>query len=453
MESMIAAISGQFTKALILGALFPVVLFVLLGIWLLAPLLPAELGVLQLLNSLDRQWYLFALSFLVVLISGFLYNLNVPIIRLYEGYPWRFTAIGDWFAERREADLKRLETAFTRLRGLRENMRKRNTDFPFLADVNQQLSQTARIKFNYYPEAGKVLPTRLGNVIRSFEQYPSRQYGISSVTLWSRIIGVAPKDYVSTADEAKISLDFFLNSSFLSALFALALLLFGTVFHRPFFSRASLWPWLLELGFFALLARLCYEAAIVSAASWGEQVKGIFDLYRFALLKALGYTQVPRDRREERALWLSISTQMIYGDPDQASPRPYADAPPAATVITPQPSDTKTQVLSGVQPNATRDRLTYLHQVVNLDSKEAEEIEIQQKLDDGFVYEWESAEVGGAKVAPSSTAPLSFRLGRLQAGTRVLFKFSAFRIKPPESPDGSGSGQAAKPQDKAPAAQ
>jgi len=96
METMLATISGQFTKSIILGVFLPVVLFVLLGGWLITPLLPPSLPLLGLVKSLDRQWFLFAFTFLIILISGFLYNLNGPIIRLYEGYPWRTSRLGQW---------------------------------------------------------------------------------------------------------------------------------------------------------------------------------------------------------------------------------------------------------------------------------------------------------------------------------------------------------------------
>src|SRR5882724_2134319 len=434
METMLATISGQFTKSIILGVFLPVVLFVLLGAWLITPLLPPSLPLLTLVKSLDRQWFLFAFTFLIILISGFLYNLNVPIIRLYEGYPWRNSRLGRWLTKRQLTNLQGQQTAFVRLRALRETLKANNKNDASLPEVKAQLNIAARLKFNQYPEAHKVLPTRLGNMIRSFEDYPWRQYRMASVTLWSRIVAVAPKGYVAIADDSKTSLDFFLNCSFLSAVLIIWMLSTGFIFHVPFVSTRAFWLWLVELAFFTFLLIWCYQAAIVSAAAWGEQVKGVFDLYRFDLLRSLGYKDVPTTREEERQLWESISTQMLLGDPEEGSPAPYVR--PLNTIV-PDPAGLKIEVASGIKANLNSNLVIFTYRIRNADQGNAARLELRQALPQGFYYEWGSAEVAGAKLVPLVSNPLSFQIGALAAGDELSFTFSAIQIGGPVPSDGA----------------
>jgi hypothetical protein len=74
-----------------------------------------------------------------------------------------------------------------------------------------------RLNEEFPIERTSVLPTRLGNVIRSFEDYPERQYGMDGVTLWPRLVAKINKDHATVIEDAKITFDFLLNSAVLSA--------------------------------------------------------------------------------------------------------------------------------------------------------------------------------------------------------------------------------------------
>src|SRR5713101_241812 len=96
MPSILAAVSGQFTKYLILGTLLPVAIFVTLGLVFGQPITPTSVPLVSALQTLDKQWFTITVTATIVVLSGLLYNLNTPIIRLYEGYPWRGSVIGKW---------------------------------------------------------------------------------------------------------------------------------------------------------------------------------------------------------------------------------------------------------------------------------------------------------------------------------------------------------------------
>jgi hypothetical protein len=191
---------------------------------------------------------------------------------------------------------------------------------PKLAELEVWRSRLGQRVTNEYPGAELVLPTRLGNVVRAFEEYPRAVYGISAISLWPRLIAVVDKDYKPVLDEAKASLDFMINASFLSGLLSASIFVAGLLVPE----RIHWVPWLLQLSLAALAARLFYVASIGQAASWGAQVKSAFDLFRWDLLKKLGYERPGISPEAERELWKHVSQRMIYGNPPEGVPlMPY----------------------------------------------------------------------------------------------------------------------------------
>ena len=57
MPSILAAVSGQFTKYLILGTLLPVAIFVTLGLVFGQPITPTSVPLVSALQTLDKQWF------------------------------------------------------------------------------------------------------------------------------------------------------------------------------------------------------------------------------------------------------------------------------------------------------------------------------------------------------------------------------------------------------------
>jgi hypothetical protein len=321
MNSILSVISGQFTKTLILSTFFPVVLFLALGILTVEPLLPDGLPLLKTVQSLDTQWVVLAITAAAVVLTVFLYNLNTPITRFLEGYPWEKSKLGKAHKERWEASYKQIKTLVPRLRLLRNAWRVIDETHPNIEKLQQNLDSLGiLVNFNYPSASNLLLPTRFGNVIRSFESYPSRRYGLDAIEFWPRIVSVASKESLEVADEARSSVDFFVNSSVLSALLATILFVAGCSITDSGTPLATLVRWPLETAAAVVCAVLFYRGSIAKVAGWGAQVRTIFDLYRWGLLKQLGYQQTASSRDDERALWESLSREFIYGDPPQVSP-------------------------------------------------------------------------------------------------------------------------------------
>jgi len=317
MTSILSSISGQFSKSLILGTLLPVVLFLILGMIFVVPLFPYDWQFLKQLIALDSQTVV-VFTLITVVLSGLLYSFNTAIRSCYEGYPWQYTWVGQWRARHYRSLLIAKTSFMSRTMKLRNELAGR--DRSKYADLIEKIEDKRTIvgreineEFPHYPYL--VLPTRLGNVIRSCESYPLGRYNIDSIALWPRLRAKIDKEYAAALDEAKTPLDFIINISVLSALLSLSILVVGLFYPIPFASRsAGIW-WGLQIIFFAVASYLAYRLAIIQTGEWGSMFKGAFDLYRWDLLKQFGYKRVPCSMAEERALWGDIRRQIIYGDP------------------------------------------------------------------------------------------------------------------------------------------
>ena len=359
MTSILSAISGYFSKSILLGTALPVALFIILNLLFVVPLLPPDWALLRAYAESSNEAKAAYVAFAIVLISGVLYNFDIPLMRLYEGYPWQET----WLGERRTRRFRQeFDDVQNRLAGVRtvihamedpagavfgsyqltspvgsppDDALKANTlarlkelaafkhvlregndaakwsqVYAQVNEVYQQLYLTANKRFP--SRRGLVLPTRLGNVIRSFEDYPAREFGMDPIEVWPRLIAKIDKDYAVAIDDAKTPFDFMLHCSALSAALSLLLLTAGLL--RPLPLAVGGAAWAAQIIVFALLSYCFYVWSLARAESWGAMVKGAFDLYRNPLLEQLGYHAGDfSSRAAEREVWTTISQQMLYG--------------------------------------------------------------------------------------------------------------------------------------------
>jgi uncharacterized repeat protein (TIGR01451 family) len=427
LDSLLSAVSGQFGKALIFGTLLPVIVFGLLAWLLVVPLLPGDLRVLDAFTALEPEWRLAVASFAILVMAGLLLSLNTPLIRVYEGYPWRESWIGQWCVRRQQA---RFDALWSRWRGMR-TLAYAVTDHssPPATAAARQRKVAARwskigsaVNREFPNKRDQVLPTRLGNVIRSFERYPDVQYSMEAILLWPRMIGVMDKDYAVAVDESKSSFDFMINSSVLSAATAASILLAGLAYPVPLQVPGRWLGWLLQVVAFAFLSYWFYSASIARAAEWGEMVKGAFDLYRGALLEKLGYSARPATLVEERALWDGISRQLIYGDSPRVGPPPYSTGGCAGRGNAPQLG---LEIGRGVRRTADPRELLVTLRITNADpgQRTAKNVVVTDTLPELYDYEWDSATLAGnpvpVPVPVTGSNPIELAVGDLPHGQSV----------------------------------
>jgi hypothetical protein len=413
MTAILSSISGQFSKALFLGAFFPSVVFVILGMIFALPLFPAEFGLLKPLEALGVEWKVVFLIFLTLVISGLLYNLNISIIRLYEGYPWKDSWIGSYFLPRQRTRFKAAQARHAGLPDVISYLEARAgadaEDVQTVEDMRPRVGQ--QVNYAFPDEEALVLPTRLGNTIRSFEVYPARQYGMSSIALWPRLVAKVDKDYAAAIDEAKTSFDFMINSSVLSAALASVILTTGLSNPSSLGSTADWLRWALEVVVFLAFAYLLYRGSIGRASAWGSMVKGAFDLYRWDLLKQLGYQHVPKTVPQERSLWGNISRRTIYGDPPKEKGR-LPDYAAAEAYARGTPAGVRLKVGRGLAEPDAKGKVVVTVRVENPDKhRPVTTLVVTDTTAKEAAYLWNSARVDGQVVPVSGTNPYHFHLG------------------------------------------
>jgi hypothetical protein len=428
MGGLLSAISGQFAKAIILGTLFPVIILSALNIFVVAPLLPQTASLpVQLLKIAvgDDKWGAVILTFIVLLIIGLLYNLNIPIIRLYEGYPWAKSIIGKYFARQETRRFTEASDLRSAVSWLGPKLALAAPNDPLVSDLQKHQAGLSLLLNSDLPDSKDfILPTRLGNVIRCFERYPFLAYGIEAIVLWPRLLAKIDAGFASTIDEAKASFDFMLNTSFLSGLTACGILVIGL--GKP---SALTWhdygPWLWRAALFMVSARVFYWLSISRASEWGGQVRSAFDLYRFDLLKQMGFVRRPMTNGEEKTLWGEIAGQMLYPT-NRNLLIPYEEP---STRLIPYPPDiqlTARRRYGAQQPNL---RIPVALVLTNPDTtRPVSSLVVIEPVPDGYKYVPDSASVAaGVVLNVARISPLEFYLGPVPQNFTVTIRYA---IKP-----------------------
>ena len=174
------------------GALLPASITVAFFVLALSPGLRHVYVWRKVLDLPGEGQVLLAVLFVVV-VSVFLISSVRPAIRLLEGY-----------------------------RGIPNFLKHRMTERHqrHWDDVRQHLHDAATVErvasflgnLNDYPhDREQVLPTRLGNTLRSGESYGWRQFGLSTNGMWTRLIAVAPESVLIQLNQARSVLDLFVG--------------------------------------------------------------------------------------------------------------------------------------------------------------------------------------------------------------------------------------------------
>jgi len=296
-------------KVFLVAAFIPSFVFVLLNrLLIFTGRLPEQLGNKMLLFELNvGDLVLFLLPFVI---GAILMALNTPIIKLYEGaYRFERDFLLRPFLSRNR---KRHQELYAELNALRREYaqakpgRARDSLAVAIDKKHQELLSGDSAESSLLPcDERRLTPTRLGNAFAVMEEYPSYRYGMDGVTFWPRLLGVISDDYKAMLGDEKMTLDFLLNLSLLSAVFGLEA--FVASYYLPD-------PRYVALGLAILLAScLLYRSSIATALTMGELVKSCFDLFRQDLLTNFGFDN-PTDIEEERKIWSGLTNYILTGE-------------------------------------------------------------------------------------------------------------------------------------------
>lgn len=302
--SVLGQVTGQLEKRFVLNALFPTLAFAIA--MLLAVSAAMDSGPLAVVES----WEADSTSAKVLITIGgvaaiflaanLLSNGMQSVIRLFEGY-------GVWppfiakLARRRQ--LARAQALIKKAETTNKDGAKR-----------EAAKDRFEVTFPVYPETlgvAHVLPTRLGNILKSAETYAASRYRADSVRLWSRLYPLLPDPITSSMVSARTSMEFLLAVSFLAGIYAPLASIYLIVQSGPL-------VWILAtLVAGTVVSIAAYHASLQPAMVYGEMIRVAFDLHRLDLVKAMA-KPVPTSLAAEEATWKELHLLFKRGRRDPA---------------------------------------------------------------------------------------------------------------------------------------
>lgn len=230
----------------------------------------------------------------VTFISYVIQIFSNQIVRFFEGY-WSLSV------------LKKLSIKMTGKK--REMLQKLNNDrdTAIRNGDNNFINEIQRKLYLEYPsDDNLLLPTKIGNVLRSAEMYSNECYGMDGVFWWPRLWPLLPEQMKRDIDDAITPMLALLNFTFLLPAFTFLSIIYSISVKKDI---ASLFPefipFIIMIVISLILAWIAYRAAVSQAINYGLNIRAAVDLYRLDLLKSLNQT-IPTNLNEESIMWNNL---------------------------------------------------------------------------------------------------------------------------------------------------
>ncbi len=235
------------------------------------------------------SWVILAL--LVLVFSSVLtQTIRFPVLRFLEGYwPWPFNYLSLGIIALRKSYF---QNKYAQLRNLMKASEEKGNLDPGQREKLVRLDIWA----HWYPvKANDLLPTALGNILRARERGSERKYGLDAMVCWPRLWLLLPEHVRTDLTNTRSALDRLVEFWFWGLLFLL---------------WAFLTPWAAVIGL--LWMSMTYGMALQVAKAYGDLLESAFDLYRFLLYEALGWSP-PTNSEEERSLGAQLTEYLWRG--------------------------------------------------------------------------------------------------------------------------------------------
>lgn len=208
-------------------------------------------------------------------------QLEFPILRLLEGYwpHWKLLARGRrWLISKINARQKRIRAELTEITKNEILKQIKPGDFEKRSRLE---AQRAKLPINFQNDAVNryLMPTRLGNVLRTYERKPSEKYGLDAIVCWPRLWLLLPDSVKADLGEARMDLNAATRLWIWNVLLSLV--------SGAFILQEQTHGWV-ALGVGVAGAALTYYTWMLSAAqTYGILIDSTFDTYRHLLYEAL----------------------------------------------------------------------------------------------------------------------------------------------------------------------
>lgn len=250
------------------------------------------------------------LSLVSVFLGLVLHPLQYALVQLYEGY-W-----GSADATRRAAFARSMR--YWR-RYWRENERGTSLERAVGAAAPADLetanwlraaqTETDRVRNSFPDTPGAFMPTRLGNILRRYEELAGAPFGLQAIDVIPQLTLVAPDKDNEYLSDQRSALDLAVRMSVTSLL--------ATGLATVFLWRDGLWLLIALLPY--SLAYVLYRGAVVTAHEYGTAMAALIALNRYALYERLGLPK-PTSTYEERENNERLKGMYTFGSYTELSP-------------------------------------------------------------------------------------------------------------------------------------
>jgi hypothetical protein len=241
------------------------------------------------LRTLEAGKLCVVLFALAAAVGVFASAASTPLYRILEGYNWP-AFLQEW---RKKSQTKR-----------KHKLQKLVAAAPSGWKKGLYLEKLARFPI----EDAQVVPTRLGNAIRSFETYGKSRFNLDSQTMWSELLALAPKSLQVEIDRSRAIVDFFVAYYYASLAAGILAFVVGIREYHGYgkfvFAGAMI---------FSTLAS--YQMAILSCGYWKSTVQSLVNLGRIELARSLGL-KLPPTIEAEREMWGEVTSFVFFGKPE-----------------------------------------------------------------------------------------------------------------------------------------
>jgi hypothetical protein len=255
----------------------------------------------DLTDGMSRQSTLTQVALVLVLLSAVLGSalvvdrLSAPALRLLEGY-WPF-----WTDPLRHRMISRVTTRSEVDQQLWQHLTA-ELDTPDRSPTASELSRYARLerRLHHLPATpDRLLPTRIGNILRSAETRSTDKYALDAVVAWPRLWLLMPDVSRQELTAARARLDAAVSGAVWGVLFC----------------GFSLWtPLVIPVGLGVAAAAVWFWIP-GRAETFGDLVDAAFDVHRTLLYRHLRWP-LPTDPRDERVRGEALTAYLWRGSDD-----------------------------------------------------------------------------------------------------------------------------------------
>lgn len=187
-----------------------------------------------------------------------------------------------------------------------------------------ELADAEKVIDAYPAEYDHVMPTRLGNLLRRYEDNAGCGYNINILRKATHLALVAPENHVNYLNDQRNGLD-------------LAVRLCASGLIASLATAFLMWPWDVWLLLTAVpyaLAYVSYRGALVAAVHYGDALAALVDLNRFRMYEAL-HLPLPKHTIAERTQ-NDLMAAVIVGAPNRSIVYEHPTTPPAESPMPPE---------------------------------------------------------------------------------------------------------------------